>query len=297
MSRTRAEPAPAITPYAAPATLCVVLHDVATSTRAACERALRAVAEVAPVPLTLLAVPRYHHETPSADFEQWLGARSRGGDELSLHGLTHLDDTRDANGWIDRIRRRSYTRGEGEFSALDEAEATRRLQQGIDWFARNDWPLHGFVAPAWLLGPGAWAALGRFDLRYTSTLRHIHLLAEGRRLTSQSIVYSTSAAWRRASSVAWAALVERAERANPLLRIELHPRDADHPAIRRSWQRILERHLKTRRALTVVDALAQVAPVTAAGAAQRDRKHAPGCAGARQGATRSPGSPPGPTSG
>ncbi|NUZ05563.1 DUF2334 domain-containing protein [Piscinibacter koreensis] len=253
-------------PAARPAAvLCVVLHDVATSTRAACERVMRAVTEVAPVPLTLLAVPRYHHETPSAAFEQWLGERSRAGDELSLHGLTHLDDTRDASGFVDRIRRRSYTRGEGEFSALDAAEATRRLQLGIDWFAANGWPLHGFVAPAWLLGPGAWQALGAFDFRYTSTLRHIHLLRERRRLTSQSVVYSTSAAWRRASSVVWAAVVERAERANPLLRIELHPRDADHAAVRRSWQRILERHLATRQALTVVDALARVAPAATAG--------------------------------
>ena len=243
-------------------TLCVVLHDVAPSTQAACERTMRAVAEVAPVVLTLLAVPRFHGEPATPAFEQWLGERSRSGDELSLHGLTHLDDST-PSGTIDRLRRQSYTRGEGEFWALSEAEAAARLQLGVDWFARQSWPLHGFVAPAWLLGPGGWQALARFGFRYTSTLRHIHVLPERRRLTSQSIVYSTSSAWRRASSIAWAALVAAAERRNPLLRLELHPRDADHRGVRRSWQRILEAHLHERQVLTVAQAVDRLRPIAA----------------------------------
>src|SRR5437764_1178468 len=43
------------------------------------------------------------------------------------------------------------------------------------------------------------------------------------------------------------------QRRNPLLRLELHPADADHPAIRRSWQRLLETHLAERRARTLAD--------------------------------------------
>jgi hypothetical protein len=230
--------------------LCVVLHDVADATLSGCERVIRAAADVAPVPFTLLAVPRYHHAAPSPALEQWLDARHRGGDEIALHGWTHLDEGR-PRGVVDRLRRGVYTRGEGEFWALGAAEAARRLAAGRAWFEANGWPLDGFVAPAWLLGPGGWEALRAERFAYTSTLRHIHLLPEGRRLTSQSVVYSSSSAWRRASSLVWARVVAAREQANPLLRLELHPCDADHPRVRLSWQRLLERALTGREALTL----------------------------------------------
>ena len=237
-------------------TVCVVLHDVATRTRPACERALAAIADVAPLPVTLLAVPRYHGDASSAEFEAWLSERSLCGDELALHGHTHQDDSAAAAGWVDRLRRSHYTRGEGEFWALTQADARARMDFGIDWFGRHGWPLHGFVAPAWLLGPGGWAALegGGFD--YTATLRQIVRLPSKEAITSQSVVYSTSSRWRRVASLGWNALVARAQQDQALLRIELHPRDADFPAIRRSWQRILERALRDRRAATVADAVA-----------------------------------------
>jgi hypothetical protein len=253
-------------------TLCVVVHDVAETTLDACERLIGAIDAVAPLPLTLLAVPRYHHAAPSARLEHWLGVRSRGGDEIALHGWTHLDDGAPAHGWVDRLRRTRYTRGEGEFWNLDQDAAARRLRDGIDWFERNGWPLHGFVAPAWLLGPGGWRALRETRLRYTSTLRHIHLLPDGPRLTSQSIVYSTSSGWRRAASVVWAGAVGAVQRADPLLRLELHPHDADHAPVRRSWQRLLASALERREALTV----AQVA--------ERWRRADRSDAGARAGA-------------
>jgi|BarGraIncu00222A_1022003.scaffolds.fasta_scaffold50303_2 predicted deacetylase len=234
--------------------VCVVLHDVAPSTRSACIRTLKAIADVATVPLTLLAVPSYHGETPSSEFDAWLGQRRLRGDELALHGYTHRDDL-PPKGWLDGLRRRHYTRGEGEFWALPEAEARKRVDAGIAWFRANDWPLHGFVAPAWLLGPQAWPALEGFE--YTATLRHIVRLPGRERVTSQSVVYSTSSAWRRRMSLLWNAVVARKERGNPLLRIELHPRDADFTAVRRSWQKILERALRDRRASTVADFVRQ----------------------------------------
>lgn len=232
--------------------VCVVLHDVATATQAACRRALQAVANVADVPVTLLAVPHYHGEASSADLEAWLDERSRRGDELALHGYTHRDEL-PPQGGLDSLRRRHYTRSEGEFWGLPADEAGRRIDLGIAWFRAHGWPLHGFVAPAWLLGPGGWAALQGRDFSYTSTLRRLVHLPGRRAVFSQSVVYSTSTAWRRASSLAWNSGVAQWERGNPLLRIELHPRDADFRAVRRSWQRVLERALRDRDALTVAD--------------------------------------------
>jgi predicted deacetylase len=230
--------------------LCVVIHDVADARLAGCERVLAAVREVAPVALTLLAVPRFHHTAPTRALEAWLGARSRQGDELALHGYTHLDEGR-PHGALDRLRRRVYTRGEGEFWDIDVETAATRLRAGIAWFACNGWPLRGFVAPAWLLGTGAWSALQAERFVYTATLRDLHLLRDGGRITSQAIVYSSASAWRRASSIAWASTLAALHGRNPVLRLELHPHDADHAGVRRSWQRLLERALRERDALTV----------------------------------------------
>ncbi len=242
--------------------LCVVLHDVADATLGGCERVVAAVREVAPLPMTFLAVPRYHRQPPSAALEAWLGACARRGDELALHGWLHWDDGTPRN-ILDRLRREVYTRREGEFWALDEAEAGVRLDAGRAWFAANGWPLAGFVAPAWLLGDAAWRAVRARPFAYTSTLRHLYRLADGSVVTSQSLVYSVSSAWRRASSIAWARLVAAKERSNPVLRFELHPRDADVPAVRRSWQRLLERALRSREALTVERVCARAEPLRA----------------------------------
>jgi predicted deacetylase len=241
------------------AAVCVVLHDVADATLAACERVQRALDEVAPVPLTLLAVPRYHGQPASAALEAWLGAQQATGHELALHGWTHRDDGQ-PRGLLDRLRRRVYTRGEGEFCDIAAAEAAWRLQQGRDWFAQHGWALHGFVAPAWLLGPGAWAALrAQPAFGYTATLGHVHGLRDGRRWRSRGVVYSSSAAWRRGASVAWAAFNARSLRANPLLRLELHPADADHAGIRGSWQRVLEGALREREPMTMARCVARPA--------------------------------------
>ena len=236
--------------------VCVVLHDVAASTRAACTRTLAAIAEVADVPVTLLAVPHYHGEPSTRDFEEWLGARMKKGDEIALHGWSHRDEL-PAQGAIERLRRQHYTRGEGEFWALPEAEALQRIERGTAWFLEHGWPLAGFVAPAWLLGPGAWAALATQRFEYTATLRQLVHLPSRRSVASQSVVYSTSSGWRRQCSLLWNPIVARLERGNTLLRIELHPRDADFAAVLRSWQRILERGLRDRRAGTVAEFMRQ----------------------------------------
>ena len=234
-------------------TVCIVLHDAAPSTRSACVRTLAAIRDVAgDAAVTILAVPRYHDEPTNADVEAWLGDRLRRGDELALHGCTHRDDGT-PDGWLDGLRRSRYTRGEGEFWSLSRREALARIDVGIDWFAKNGWPLAGFVAPAWLLGPGARDALVERPFEYTATLRQLVHLPDQTPVTSQSVVYSTSNAWRRASSLAWNALVAVAERDNRLLRLELHPRDADFAAVKRSWQGILEKALRHRTPATVAE--------------------------------------------
>lgn len=230
--------------------LAVVVHDVAPSTLADCERVLAEVRAVAPVPLTLLAVPRYHGLGMRADFERRLDAALADGHEVALHGYTHVDPgvPRDL---VDYALRRWYTNREGEFAGLARDEASRRLAAGRAWFAARGWPLHGFVAPAWLMSEGAWQAVEEAGIEYACTLTSIVVFRARRRLASRALVFSTRSAWRRAASIGWNAAVAAAQRRAALLRLELHPGDADYPAIRRSWQRLLERALRGRRALTL----------------------------------------------
>lgn len=238
-------------------TLCIVIHDVAPPTWTNCQRLLDGLAQFGRFPVTLLAVPHYHHALRSVAFEHWLRERAAGGDEIALHGYTHLDDA-PLRGPLDRLRRRVYTRGEGEFCRLSFDEALSRLQAGRKWLGSIGLPPQGFVAPAWLLGAQAWRALRSQPFTYTCTLRHIHLLAEMTRITCQSQVYSSSTALRRGLSVAWNESLARLQHGQPLVRLELHPSDEDHDVLSESWRRLVDRQLQERRTCTLQQLVADL---------------------------------------
>jgi len=234
--------------------IAIVVHDVAPATARDCERVLRCLEQIAPLPVTLLATPRWHLAPHDAAFERWIDALVASGDEVALHGYTHIDDGA-PRGWLDLLKRRCYTRGEGEFAALGASEAALRIAAGVRWFEERGWPLSGFVAPAWLLSAGTWCALDRFPFSYTCTLSGLVALPARQRVRSQAIVYSTESAWRRTASLGWNALVARGQRDARLLRLELHPSDVRHGAIRRAWMRLAERALGERRAVTLDQAV------------------------------------------
>jgi len=239
-------------PNDAASALCVSLHDVAPATWPQCAQLLGAIRAVAPIPVTLLVVPAYHRQPVqnAAAFDRLLEARLAAGDELALHGFTHLDEGPPAAGWRQKFLRRMYTVSEGEFSAIDAAEAGQRLSRGLDWFGARGWPVAGFVAPAWLLGAGAWQALCQFPFRYTTTLRYFYTLPERQGVLSPSLVYAArnrSGRWlssRRNERLAHT-LAQR-----PLVRLGLHPQDAAHPQLVRHCQQLLEQLLEGRQALT-----------------------------------------------
>ncbi|MGI4937357.1 MAG: DUF2334 domain-containing protein, partial [Janthinobacterium lividum] len=158
-------------PGGAVAALCVSIHDVAPSTWPRCQLLIDTIRKVADIPLTLLVVPRYHGQAdcPTA-YLQDLDCLLQRGHELALHGYTHRDEAPMPPGWRGKFLRTLYTQSEGEFAALDLAQATDKLHQGRAWFAARGWPVYGFVAPAWLLGPQAWAALRQMPFDYTTTM-------------------------------------------------------------------------------------------------------------------------------
>lgn len=232
------------------------MHDVSPATWPQCEKSLAALAEVAPHPVTLLVIPE-HYRGPSArgdrEFCRAMALRLHTGDELALHGFRHHDDE-PAHGLADRLIRTVYTAAEGEFSRLSQAQAYARILTGIRWFKEENWPLHGFVAPAWLMSLGTWNALENLPLRYTTTLTRLYLLHRGRSYPSASLTFSVRAPWRRATSHGWVELARRLGQRAPLVRLGIHPADSEHPAVVRHWQSLLEHFLVTHSPVTKVEA-------------------------------------------
>ncbi len=232
--------------------LCVSIHDVAPATWAGCRTLTQAVADVDPaLPVTLLVVPDYHgrgSDVP-AWYRNWLTARVGQGDEVALHGYTHLDDA-PVTTIAGYVRRRCYTAGEGEFAAVSRECAMRKIAFGDAWCAKQGLRPRGFVAPAWLMSRGAWEALPAFDFTYTTTLGRFHLLREQRSIRAQSLVYSARSPWRRWTSRQWNTLLAARLRDAPLVRLSLHPADAQYPDLVDHLQRTLDELRHMRRAYT-----------------------------------------------
>jgi peptidoglycan/xylan/chitin deacetylase (PgdA/CDA1 family) len=206
---------------APPPAVAVVLHDVARARWRDCRTLMRDAAAAARaagvdfLPLTLLVVPQLHGRPNPPRFAHWLYLQSQRGHELVLHGWQHRDDAPPPRSAPDWWRRRVLTDREGEFAALDEAAARRNLEHGLAWMREMRLPVRGFVAPAWRMNAATWRALeamAAFD--HCSTRLDVRARRQARA---------------------------------PLLRIELHPGDSAHAALRALWMRTLTRALGAQR--------------------------------------------------
>jgi len=237
--------------------LCVSIHDVAPATWRACEILMAAVRDVADIPMTLLVVPNYHHgpkptDISDAGFTRVLEAERQRGCELALHGYTHWDDGPPPRNLYEYAKRHWYTAREGEFSALDEKEAEKRIRLGLDWFGERDWKPEGFIAPAWLPSAGTWAMLSTTAFAYTCTLSRFYLLRQRRWLHSAAITYSTRSPVRRELSRHYTRAHLMMAGETPLLRLVLHPADAQFSKVIAHHQQVITLMLRKRRAMTKV---------------------------------------------
>ena len=208
--------------------------------------------------MSLLVIPDYHHRAPivaDTRFRRALDQRVAEGSELVLHGMFHLDEAPPPRGPVDFFRRRLLTRSEGEFAALPQAEAARRIADGVALFANMGWPLSGFVPPAWLMNVQSRKALasGAYPFRYVSVRGGLFRLPEWHYVRTANLCYSATNVARRAySRVAIAHELARARDGKRLLRITLHPQDAREAVVLRHWEQLIGRvqsthHLTTKR--------------------------------------------------
>jgi len=227
----------------------LVLHDVAPSTWPDYRSFVEAVDALGTVPITWLVVPDFHHHDSLAgqdDFRRLLDDRVARGDELTLHGYYHCDDQPAPHTPRQWFMRRIYTH-EGEFYQLSRQQALQRITDGIDLFRRHDWPLQGFVAPAWLMSQGTRQALRQLPLTYTSDPNHLYRLPDFTPLDAPGLVWSARSAWRRGLSKILSDQREHHWRAAPVIRLGLHPVDMRHEFSRRYWLQTLQRLLNDGR--------------------------------------------------
>lgn len=237
-----------------PPALSVVMHDVAPATWAACHALLQVLDEVQPAPVSLLVVADYHRGQSIEQDTAFLRAmeqRLSRGDEILVHGLCHLDESPAPGAWRERFFRRVYTASEGEFFSLSREDALERMRQARARFKALGWQPQGFVAPAWLMGQGAQAALRDSAFDYSTSRRELIALPSGRRFNAPSLVWSVRAAWRRRASALWNTYLLRRVLGDPqrypLLRLGLHPADAAHPECVGFWRQALQQALQAGR--------------------------------------------------
>lgn len=216
--------------------LIVSLHDAHPGSWPDISEQLEFLSDLGVNRCSILLVPEFHHEHfPSCwtdDIAASLRARQEAGYDLVLHGYYH-----DRQGQADTLGNvfwtRLYTNHEAEFLDLPDAEAEQRLRNGLALFADKGWQPNGFIAPAWLMSSTLPALLQRVGFRYTNRLTEI--LPFGTDTTpipSQSLCYSTRAAWRQFASLRWNRYLFGRLRETSLMRLSLHPHDLHFAPIR-----------------------------------------------------------------
>jgi predicted deacetylase len=232
--------------------LCVSIHAVAPAHWPHCRRLAAAVRAVAEIPLTWLVVPDLHGRSPRSarGFVSALDECLARGDELALHGYHHRDDSPPPVELLERVRRRFHGGGEGEFSALPEIEARARLVRGREWFRRRGWPLVGFVPPAGLLSPGAARAVRQLGFEYTTTLGAFHALRAARTVRAPCLGWNVPDGTQLRLAIAWNETLARVSRGAIVMRLALHPADADRREVLRQAQRLLADALRERTPMT-----------------------------------------------
>ncbi len=219
--------------FAPPHSLVVSIHDVSPLTREATEKMLADLQAAGVDRTSLLVIPNHHHRAPverDPDFAAWLRERREEGHEIVLHGFHHLRQPSGGGVWS-RLVTEHYTAGEGEFYDLSREEAGQLMAEGLRVLGAAGFTPAGFIAPAWLLSPGAEAAAREAGFRYTTRLGSVTDLLLNRTYLSQSLVYSVRSGWRRVASLLWNRLLRRRLRRHSLLRLGLHPPDREHEAV------------------------------------------------------------------
>jgi predicted deacetylase len=205
----------------------------------------------------MLVVPNHWGESPIAGNRPF-GARLRRwageGVEIFVHGWFHKDEA--THSGLAGLKARHMTAGEGEFLGLSAAEAARRMRDGKALLEDViGAPVAGFVAPAWLYGPGAMEALAGSDFALAEDHMRVWRPASGATLARGPVItWASRSTLRTASSLAFAALARAALHPLETVRIAVHPGDTSKAEILSSIDRTIDA-FASRRAVSRYSAL------------------------------------------
>ncbi len=253
---------------ASPATtprLLLSIHDVGPAFAEPVARLAGRLSElVEGAHFAMLVVPDHWDAAPlSADrvFSRQLRAWSDGGVEMFLHGWCHRDDSAHRTSFA-RFKARQMTAGEGEFLGLAAAAAERRMRAGRDVVEQAiGRGVSGFVAPAWLYGPGAREALSAVGFAIAEDHLRVWNPRNGRILARGPVVtWASRSRARTASSLAAAALARVALRPFATVRIAVHPGDVGEVSLMGSIDRTIRHFIRYRHAARYAELLTEVTP-------------------------------------
>lgn len=206
----------------------------------------------------MLVVPHHwgeHRLQAGTPFAARLREWAERGIEMFAHGWFHRD-TSEHNG-IAALKAKHMTASEGEFLGLSQADAAQRMADGralIEDITGK--PVAGFIAPAWLYGDGARAALQESGFALAEDHMRVWRPATGEVVARGPVVtWASRSRARTASSLGFAALARTALRPLDVVRVAAHPGDTTKGAILRDIERTLDTFAARRRAGRYADLL------------------------------------------
>lgn len=232
--------------------LLVAIHDVSPRSEAAVDAlAARLERHLGGPNFAMLVIPDHWRQAPIAGntaFHARLRNWADMGIEMFLHGWCHRDETPAAHG-LAGFKGKHMTAGEGEFLNLPHAQALARMREGKsmleDILGR---PVAGFIAPAWLYGEGALAALGEVGFALAEDHMKVWQPRTGRVLSRGPVVtWASRSPGRIRSSLWFSALARHALPILPTLRVAVHPGDTTVPALLSSIDATLARFVQSHR--------------------------------------------------
>lgn len=239
--------------------LLASIHDVSPRFEGEVERLVDLLHHHVGDRMAMLVVPNHWGNAPlvaGSAFASKLRSWADRGIEMFLHGYFHRDDARHVGG-VNRLKARFMTANEGEFMALSREDAGERIAGGRklveDVIGR---PITGFIAPAWLYGPGALAAIADAGMPLAEDHLRVWSPASGAQLAHGPVItWASRTKMRLASSLAAAAALRRF---SPMvLRIGVHPPDVRHPALVRSIEKTFTVAARKRRPGRYADLLSE----------------------------------------
>ena len=182
----------------------------------------------------MLVVPDHWGEAPLAQasaFQRRLRDWADQGVEMFVHGWYHKDLAEHSGAAA--FKARHMTAGEGEFLGLSRTVAAQRMADGKalieDAIGR---PVAGFIAPAWLYGEGARAALSASDFALAEDHMRVWQPASGKVLAQGPVItWASRSKPRQLSSRFFAGLARHALQVQPVVRAAVHPGDVTVPAL------------------------------------------------------------------